>query len=58
MTFDTANRLEYLRLQIINEHISYREIVELSSLAEHIDSDDTLLLEWAGIEEVENEPRH
>lgn len=45
------DRLEYLRGEIEAERISYSEIVELQSLADHIDDDDVLLLEWAGVEE-------
>ena len=41
-------RLEYLRQQIKNENISYGELAELQSLAEHIDSNDVELLEWSG----------
>lgn len=52
---DTAEsirqRLEYLRGEIEAERISYGEIAELQSLAEHIDEGDTLLLEWAGVPE-------
>ena len=44
-------RLEYLRGEIEAERISYGEIVELQSLAKHIDPDDILLLEWAGVPE-------
>ena len=44
-------RLEYLRGEIENECISYGEIAELQGLAKHIDKDDTLLLEWAGVNE-------
>jgi len=44
-------RLEYLRKEIKAERISTGEIVELQSLAEHIETDDVLLLEWAGIPE-------
>lgn len=44
-------RLEYLREQIQNENISYGEIAELQSLAQYIASDDTQLLEWAGVKE-------
>ncbi len=44
-------RLEYLRKEIRAERISYGEILELQSLAMHIDSNDVELLEWAGIEE-------
>lgn len=42
-------RLEYLRGEIVAERISYGEITELQGLAEHIEEDDTLLLEWAGV---------
>jgi len=44
-------RLEYLRGEIEAERISYFEIAELESLAGHIDPDDVLLLEWAGVPE-------
>lgn len=44
-------RLKYLREEIIAERISYEEICELQSLVEHIEPDDTLLLEWAGVPE-------
>lgn len=44
-------RLEYLREQIQLETISTSEILELASLVEYIDPSDTLLLEWAGVEE-------
>lgn len=43
------NRLEYLRGEIQAERISYSEIAELQSLAEHIEEGDTVLLEWAGV---------
>jgi hypothetical protein len=43
------NKLNGFRKSIENENISYGEISELQSLAEHIDKDDTLLLEWSGI---------
>ena len=46
-------RLEYLRDEIEAERISYGEIVELQSLIEHIEADDVLLLEWAGMPETE-----
>ena len=46
-----AERLAYLRREIEAEQISYFEIAELASLAEHIDPSDTLLLEWAGVPE-------
>jgi len=44
-------RLEYLRGEIKAERISYEEIAELQSLVPHIDPDDVLLLEWAGVPE-------
>lgn len=44
-------RLDYLRGEIEAERISYGEIVELQSLAKHIEPGDTLLLEWAGVPE-------
>jgi len=44
-------RLEYLRKQIENENISYGEIAELQSLSKHIDKNDVVLLEWAGVKE-------
>ena len=44
-------RLAYLRGEIEAERISYGEIAELQSLAEHIEPGDTLLLEWAGVPE-------
>lgn len=48
-TQNIKDRLEYLRGEIIAERISYGEIAELQSLAEHIDAGDVLLLEWAGV---------
>jgi len=44
-------RLAYLRGEIVAERISTDEIIELQSLAAHIDPGDTLLLEWAGVPE-------
>lgn len=44
-------RLEYLRGEIEAERIGYGELVELRNLAKYIDPSDTLLLEWAGVEE-------
>ena len=49
------DRLEYLRQQIEAECISTYEIVELQGLTEYIDPADTLLLEWAGVPEFEEE---
>lgn len=53
---DIKKRLEYLRTQIENECISQGEICELEKLAEHIDKDDVVLLEWAGVPEFKEEP--
>ncbi len=47
------SRLEYLRGEIEAERISYGEIAELQSLASYIDPSDTLLMQWAGIQESE-----
>ena len=52
-----AERLAYLGKQIDAECISYGELLELQSLAEHIDPSDVLLREWAGVPEFpEDEP--
>lgn len=48
---NAAERLEYLRGEIRAERISWGEIAELQSLAAHIGSGDTELLEWEGVEE-------
>jgi len=44
-------RLEYLRVEIEAERISYGEIAELQGLADYIEPGDNLLLEWAGVPE-------
>lgn len=44
--------LEYLRQEIQAERISTSEIIELQSLVKHIEPDDVLLLEWAGVPET------
>lgn len=49
------DRLEYLREEIKAERISTGEIIELQSLIPHIDQDDVLLLEWAGVPETTEE---
>lgn len=46
-----TERLDYFREQIEKEQISTSEIVELQSLSKYIDPSDTLLLEWAGVDE-------
>jgi hypothetical protein len=43
--------LDYLRKEILKEGISYGELIELQSLAQYIEKDDVLLLEWAGVGE-------
>jgi hypothetical protein len=44
-------RLEYLRGELQAERISYDELHELQSLAEHIEPGDVQLLEAAGVPE-------
>lgn len=51
-------RLEYLREQIEAENISYGEIAELQSLAGYIEPGDVVLLEWAGVPEMECDGKH
>ncbi len=48
---DTKKRLEELRIVLRSENISYGELQELQSLAEHIAPDDVELLEAAGVPE-------
>lgn len=50
-----AERLEYLRGEIEAERISYSELYELQTLAEHIDPSDVLLRQWAGVPEFPDE---
>lgn len=50
-------RLKYLRGELRAERISYGELVELQTLAPHIDSGDTELLEWAEIPETPGNDR-
>ena len=45
------DRLDYLRKQIEQENMSYGELAELQSLADHIPAGDNLLLESAGVPE-------
>ncbi len=49
-----TERLEYLRQELRNERISYSELAELESLAEHIDPSDVELLEAAGVPEFQD----
>jgi hypothetical protein len=51
MTGDARSRLEYLRQELRAERISYGELAELQSLAEHIEPGDVELLEAAGVPE-------
>ena len=51
----TRNRLEYLRGELEAERISYGELHELQTLAEHIEDGDVQLLEAAGV--PESDPR-
>ena len=50
-TMDIQKRLEYLRQELREERISYGELTELQSLAEHIQPNDVELLEAAGVPE-------
>ncbi|MEO6326078.1 MAG: hypothetical protein ABIQ65_15740 [Thermoanaerobaculia bacterium] len=52
---EIQERLEYLRGEIRAERISYGELYELQTLAEHIDKWDVELLEWAGVPEFEED---
>lgn len=53
LTITPAERLEHLRQAIRAERISWGELAELQSLADHIDPGDVELLEWAGVPEHE-----
>lgn len=48
---EIGERLEYLRGELRAERISYGELAELQSLAEHIAPGDVELLEAAGVPE-------
>ena len=48
-----ASRLEYLRSQLRSECISYAGLLELQTLAPHIEPDDVELLEAAGVPEFD-----
>jgi hypothetical protein len=56
VTLRVKQRLEYLRGELRAERISYGELAELQSLAEHIEPGDMELQEAAGI--PEEEARH
>jgi hypothetical protein len=47
--------LEELRQEIRQGTISYGEIVELHSLKKYIEEGDVEMLEWAGVNEFEND---
>ena len=51
-------RLEYLRGELRAERISWGELAELESLAEHIEPGDVELLEAAGVPEFPEENEH
>ncbi len=51
-------RLEYLRGELRAERISYGELAELQSLADHIEPGDVELLEAAGVPEFPRPPKH
>lgn len=51
---DAKSRLEYLRGQLRAECLSWAEVAELQSLAEHIEPGDVELLEAAGVPEFED----
>jgi hypothetical protein len=51
----TKNRLEEIRIEIRAERISQGEIFELQCLVEHIDKSDVELLQWAGVDEFEED---
>jgi hypothetical protein len=53
-----AERLEYLRGELRGERISWGELAELQSLADHIDADDLELREAAGLPEFPPERPH
>jgi len=50
-TKQIRERLEELRQELRQERISYGELSELQSLADHIEDDDVELLEAAGVPE-------
>lgn len=46
-----SQELAEIRKSIVAENVSYGELVRLNELTEHIDKNDTLLLEWAEVPE-------
>jgi hypothetical protein len=55
-TPNITDRLAYLRAELRAERISYGELAELASLAEHIEPGDVELLEAAGVPEHPSTP--
>jgi len=55
MTETIQERLEYLRGELRAERLSWGEVHELQTLAEHIDPNDIELLEAAGVPEFDDE---
>jgi hypothetical protein len=53
---EIIDHLDYLKEELLNERLSYGEILDLSNLIEHIDPSDIQLLEAAGVPEFANEP--
>jgi len=51
-------RLEELREEIREERISTGEIAELQSMKQYIDPSDVELLQWAGVEEFEDDDNY
>lgn len=49
------DRLEFIRVAIEREDVSYGELAELQGLAEFITPGDVVLLEWAGVPEFDDE---
>jgi hypothetical protein len=49
--WEADERLYEIRKKIEDESVSWGEVAELQSLADHISLSDTLLLEWAGVPE-------
>jgi len=48
---EIKERLSYLRNELINERISYSELIELHELKDFINPNDVRLLEAAGVPE-------
>jgi hypothetical protein len=52
---NTKQRLEHIRGELREERISYARLLELQTLARHIEPGDTELLEAAGMPEVDSD---